>query len=222
MLLRDLAAAVDPAVRSYIDQLFSQSHDGWSVRRKRGRRAGRRVQRQITTVSRGRRVITSRDNNNNISPSAGSSLINIPLCGNIDDNELSSTATSRGLAIGTLNVRSVGKKSAVCDLLNTHSLDILALQETWHENTDSISLLRAAPPGYAATEEVRHSATSKRLSNRMQTMEKSQSSAAGKNVRISMLPSARRYQQGRCCNVNLLAGFSGGDANFFRGAHDVP
>ena len=143
--------------------------DGRSIRCKRDRRAGRRVQRQITTVSRGRRFITSRDNNNNISSSVGSSLINIPLCGNIDDDERSSTATSRGLAIGTLNVHSVGQKSsAVCDQFNTHSMDILTLQESWHENTDSISLRRAAPPGYAVTEEARRSATSKRPSDSMQ------------------------------------------------------
>ena len=71
--------------------------------------------------------------------------------------------------IGTLNVRSVGKKyAAVCDLLNTHSLNILALQETCHENTDYISLRRAAPPGYAVTEGARRSTTSKRPSDRVQ------------------------------------------------------
>ena len=126
--LTDFASAVDPAMRAYVHQLFSQLCDGTSSRRERGRRAGGRVQRKITTESRGRRVITSRDNNNNIniSPSAVSSLVDIPFSDNIGDYERLSTATSR-----SLNNRSVGMKSAaVCDVLNTNSPDVLALQET--------------------------------------------------------------------------------------------
>jgi len=34
-------------------------------------------------------------------------------------------------------------------------LDILALQETWHENTDSLALRRAVPPGYSVVERAR-------------------------------------------------------------------
>ena len=71
-----------------------------------------------------------------------------------------------GLSASALLERS----AAVCDLLNTPSLNILALQETWHESTDSIRRTdrRAAPPGYAVTEEARCSATSKRPSDRVQ------------------------------------------------------
>ena len=45
-----------------------------------------------------------------------------------------------------LNFHSVNKKTAsVCDILATHGLDVLALQEKWHERTDSVSLRRASP-----------------------------------------------------------------------------
>ena len=125
--LRDLASAVDSAVRSYIDLLFSQLRAGRTIRHKRGLRAGRRVQWKIATVSRGRRVITSRDNGNNISPSAGRSLIKIPLCDNIEDNERSSTATRRGLAIWTLSVCGVGKRTTFLEALVTYDCPVVLL-----------------------------------------------------------------------------------------------
>ena len=111
--------------RADIDQLFSQLCDGTSSQRKRSRQSSGNY-----TVSRDCRVLTSRGNNSKISPSAGSSLINIPLCGNIADNKQLSTANSRGLAIETLDVRFVGKKSTeASDLLKTNSTDVRALQK---------------------------------------------------------------------------------------------
>ena len=44
---------------------------------------------------------------------------------------------------------------AVCDILASSNLDVLVLQKTWHENADSVSLRRAAPPGYSVIEEAR-------------------------------------------------------------------
>jgi len=60
------------------------------------------------------------------------------------------------MKVGSLNIRSIGKKSAsVHDLLQSLRLDLLALQETWHENVDSLSLRRAVPEGYAFIEAAR-------------------------------------------------------------------
>ena len=61
-----------------------------------------------------------------------------------------------GLRIGSFNIHSVNTKTAsVCDILATHSLDVLALQETWHEGTHSVSIRQASPPGYSVLEEAR-------------------------------------------------------------------
>ena len=46
-------------------------------------------------------------------------------------------STSHGLSIESLNVRSIGKKAAaVCNIFASLHLDVLVLQETWHENAD--------------------------------------------------------------------------------------
>ena len=58
----------------------------------------------------------------------------------------------------------------MCEWTHLHaiySLDMLALQEMWHENSDSISLRRAATLGYAVMEEVWLFATSKQPSERI-------------------------------------------------------
>lgn len=61
-----------------------------------------------------------------------------------------------GLLIGSLNTRSVNNKSAtINDIISSLNLDILAMQETWHENADSVALRRAAPPGYSFVEAAR-------------------------------------------------------------------
>ena len=61
-----------------------------------------------------------------------------------------------GLILGSLNVRSINSKSAsVTNLLSEMNLDVFALQETWHENSDSLSLHRAVPPGYNVVDAAR-------------------------------------------------------------------
>ena len=45
--------------------------------------------------------------------------------------------------------------SFILALFSANDLDVLALQETWHENSDSTSLRCAATPGYVVVEEVR-------------------------------------------------------------------
>jgi len=63
-----------------------------------------------------------------------------------------------GLLLGSLNVRSLNNKSAsVTDLLSEMHLDVFALQETWHENSNSLSLNRAVPPGYNVVDAARPS-----------------------------------------------------------------
>lgn len=72
-----------------------------------------------------------------------------------------------GLHVGSLNIRSVNKKSAsISDIIETSSLDILALQETWHEHSDSLSLRRAVPPGYCVDETARDAKITDRLQAR--------------------------------------------------------
>lgn len=76
---------------------------------------------------------------------------------------INSTASlhSTGMKVGSLNIRSIGKKSAsVQSLLQSLHLDFLALQETWHDNVDSLSLRRAVPEGYAFTEAARQRSSS--------------------------------------------------------------
>ena len=61
-----------------------------------------------------------------------------------------------GLILASLNVRSINSKSAsITDLLSEMNVDVFALQETWHENSDSLSLHRAVPPGYNVVDAAR-------------------------------------------------------------------
>jgi len=72
-----------------------------------------------------------------------------------------------GFLFGTLNVRSVSNKSAtICDIIASNDLDILAMQETWHENIDSLSLKRTVPPGYSLVEAARENKLSDKLTTR--------------------------------------------------------
>jgi len=72
-----------------------------------------------------------------------------------------------GLLVGSFNIRSVSRKSAtVCDMISLLNLDILALQETWHENTDSLALRRAVPSGYSVVEAARTGKLNVKLSAR--------------------------------------------------------
>ena len=58
--------------------------------------------------------------------------------------------------IGQLNARSLGNKAAaVCDCIIEHRLDVLCVVESWHNATDSPSLIAATPPGYCYVEKAR-------------------------------------------------------------------
>jgi exonuclease III len=57
----------------------------------------------------------------------------------IDDNQLH---------FASLNIRSIRNKAAhIYDILD-RGMDLLALQETWHESADDIALKIATPVGY--------------------------------------------------------------------------
>ena len=71
-----------------------------------------------------------------------------------------------GLNIATLNVRSINNKSAcVTDFIASHNIDIFALQETWHENSESLTLRRAVPAGYSIVEAARSAKSNEAVNN---------------------------------------------------------
>ena len=66
----------------------------------------------------------------------------------------SARASGSGLAIGCVNARSVGDKAAtLCRTIADERLDVFAVTETWHE--DSQSLTRVTPPGYRCIDAAR-------------------------------------------------------------------
>ena len=67
--------------------------------------------------------------------------------------------------IGQLNVRSLGNKAAaVCDYIVEQRLDVMCIVESWHNASDSPSLIAATPPGYCYVEKAR-STTARKTSN---------------------------------------------------------
>lgn len=60
-----------------------------------------------------------------------------------------SACVPQPLKVGQLNARSVNKKStAVLDLIDSENLDVLCLNETWHEDSTSVTLRRCVPERY--------------------------------------------------------------------------
>ena len=63
------------------------------------------------------------------------------------------SATFRSVNIGTLNARSLGNKSAaVSQLIVDNRLDLFAVVESWHDSSDSTSVVASTPPGYRVVE----------------------------------------------------------------------
>jgi len=61
----------------------------------------------------------------------------------------------RRLRIGWLNIRSLSKKTvAVRKAIESNNLDVLALTETWHQNSTAIFLRDAAPSDFAVVDAV--------------------------------------------------------------------
>jgi len=60
------------------------------------------------------------------------------------------------ISIGWLNAQSLcNKTDAVEELVRDRSLDVLALTETWHTDSDDVCLRLATPEGYAVTDVAR-------------------------------------------------------------------
>jgi len=65
-------------------------------------------------------------------------------------------SADQGISIGWLNVQSLRNKTdAVEKLVRDRSLDVLALTETWHTDSDDVCLRLATPGGYAITDVAR-------------------------------------------------------------------
>ena len=84
--------------------------------------------------------MTSCDCNNISAQSADRQfLIDVPLIDvtpAANNEKVEPTSTSGGLSLISLNVLSIGKKAAaVCNIVASIDLDVLVLQETWHDNT---------------------------------------------------------------------------------------
>ena len=80
------------------------------------------------------------------------------------------TSHLSGLLVGCLNARSVNRKSAtITDIIASSNLDVLAIQETWHENSESLTLHRAIPPGYSVVEKAREAKVTINLRARVST-----------------------------------------------------
>ena len=65
-----------------------------------------------------------------------------------------------GVRFGLLNTQTLAgnRPIAVSDTIATRRLDIVALTETWHQNSDDIPLKRCAPPGYSILDAARRDA----------------------------------------------------------------
>jgi len=64
--------------------------------------------------------------------------------------------TDSGPAIGCVNARSVGNKSAILSrCITDERLEIRVITETWHERSDSVELKRVVPPGYKCIDAAR-------------------------------------------------------------------
>ena len=65
-------------------------------------------------------------------------------------------SADQAISIGWLNTQSLRNKTgAVEELVRDRSLDVLALTETWHTDSDDVCLRLATPPGYAITDVAR-------------------------------------------------------------------
>jgi len=68
----------------------------------------------------------------------------------------STSIHTEAVALGCVNARSVGNKAAlICQTVVDNRLDLLLITETWHENSDSVSLKRMTPTGFQCVDAAR-------------------------------------------------------------------
>lgn len=79
--------------------------------------------------------------------------------------QLRVSSTSGITAVGLLNARSVGEKSAsILDIIVGRRLHLFAVVETWHDDVHSPQLIACTPPGYRFIEKARSRSASAALS----------------------------------------------------------
>ena len=130
-------------------------------------RGGRRIQRRITVVLRGTIHRCKHPSLQCSSHSSSSNVVNVPLAKPTSDESPThqmvyprikrhTAPTVRRLKTGTLNIRSVNNKiDDIGDVMWKHRLHVLALTETWHENSDRAAVKRIRSLGYNFIEEAR-------------------------------------------------------------------
>lgn len=135
---------LSPRVRRRIDRAFNGPLlFRW---RSRGCRGGRRRQRNIPVA------ITRRSQRHRI-------LISAPLQRPaliVPQLQRHATLSARSLRGGLVNIRSVSNKiENIPDLFEDYKLNFLAITETWHEDSDSVSMRRLRGFGYSVVEAAR-------------------------------------------------------------------
>ena len=71
-------------------------------------------------------------------------------------SQISQPDLGRPVVVGCVNACSVGNKAAtLCRTIIDESFDVFVIVETWHERSDSTTLLRVIPPGYRCIDAAR-------------------------------------------------------------------
>ena len=130
---------IDPTLKAFIDRTVVLKFKPSS--KHRCRRGGARVQRRIQTVSRGqitrckhRSHQTTDEYSTNQQPTMS------PL---IYPSVRRTLPPGRKLHLGALNIQSVNNKiDDIQEIMDTHQFDVLALTETWHEDSNCVPIKR--------------------------------------------------------------------------------
>ena len=137
------------------------------LRRRRGTRAGRNKQRSIDVIALANHRSLSRLTRpiqRTRSPNCQTRRIRAPVTRIVDQSSdrqstlihvkcVCDPSTVRVL-VGSLNVQSIGGKSAVLsDFIN--NFDIFAAVETWHDSANCPNVIASTPPGYRCVEKAR-------------------------------------------------------------------
>ena len=160
-----------------------------------------------------------------ISPECRADINNRKSTSNTSSANTASCRSQSQLTMASFNVRSINNKSAsISDLISEYHLDILSLQETWHESTDSLSLRCAVPPGYNVVEAARNGKTG--------INEMRMHSTAGGGVaiiyreqykchKVVSLPSVKSFEF-VCCRITTTARYEFTVLSIYRpGSHAV-
>ena len=120
--------------RKVIDRAFERRS---YVYKQRGYRAGRKVQRSIRVLSRDININNRRNEEQQQTTGVDhTSRVSLQISRH-------TRKMDRQLKICALNIRSVNNKvDDVLEVMRTYNLHILALSESWHENSESVTIKR--------------------------------------------------------------------------------